>query len=282
MRQSFIIIQFFLFTICYSNDSVFKGNGETLKPVQATDVQMVSELIYITYTGDNFNVEVTATFKNHGSETDLRIGFPFDVYYPGIEDDSLYDISKEYNPNFQVTADGILLQSKPQFPGSSSEYNVVYLFNLHFDQNETIILNHKYSVGGSNSSIGDWDFKYIMETGSLWYDNIESIAIVLEIPIENVTKFQTVSPKEHAAFQQDDKIFLTWKFQNIKPTFNLELGGLPFVFNNQTVNEFFNTINEFLNPNENGYMGYMGDENKRYYKNLIFAIYGYPFKNPFV
>ncbi len=277
MLKKFAIILIITTGITFANDAVFKGNGRNLLPVRETNVQMVSELIYITYgKGLGFQVEVINTFKNWGKATDLTVGFPFKVYYPGIEEDSIGTIRKNYSPDFEVYADGIKLKTRLNYNNNySDEYNVVYLFNLHFDPGETKILRHKYTVGGTITSTGEWDFEYILKTGALWKGNIESIAIVVEIPLVDVQKVQAVWPSERSAFKENGNVYLTWKFVNIKPDFNLTLGGFSNYFNSLA----FENIADMIQTNE---LPVYIKGNKRYLRNLIFARFGYPFKNPFV
>jgi len=269
-----IILLLLILNFILANDTVIKGQGENIQPAKSADVQMVSELIYITYgKGLGFEVNVIATFKNHGPSVDLSVGFPFEVFYPGIEDDSLNEISKEYDPNFTVRADGIELETNEHLTSKLiAGYNVIYLFNLHFNENEIKIIEHKYTVGGSYGSNGVWNFNYIMKTGSNWKGKIESISIVLEIPKNDVPKFQNIIPSEHNAFEKDNNIFLTWKFEEIKPDFDLIASGSDDLLYINTKKEVVNLIKTKID--------YLG--NNRYYKNLIFALNGYPFKNPFV
>jgi len=204
------------------------------------------------------------------------VGFPFKVYYPGIEKDSLGFIRENFDPHFKVYADGIELPTNMNYSKNySEEYNVIYLFNLHFGKNETKILRHKYTVGGTYFSQGGWEFEYVLKTGALWNGNIESIAIVLEIPVEKVQKFQTVWPREKNVFSRGNKIFLTWKYENIKPDFNLKLGGFSNYLNGMRPEDLLNKVDS--NKIQLYRPGY-----RRYLINLIFARYGYPFKNPFV
>jgi hypothetical protein len=281
-KFTFLVFLIFI-ELTWANDAVYKGNGSDLKPVQESNVQMVSELIYITYgPGMGVDVDVITTFKNHGPAVDLQVGFP--IILAGLWDieDTLHTLPEKYDPGFEIWIDGLKVQTIRQITGEKSEgnFDILYLFNVHFEKNETKIFKHHYNAGGYYSSIGDWSFEYILKTGALWKDKVESIAIVVEIPKYYIPEVQTVWPKEQKVLEDKKSVYLIWKYIDIDPDFNLKLGRLPAMWRLKTAEELLDYLASLQFNSADLMM--LNEGERRYLINLIFAIYGYPFKNPFV
>lgn len=282
--KSKILFSLLLFSlICFANDSIYKGDGITVYPVKSSNIQMVAEVVYITEgVGLGWQVEVVATFRNYGPAETVQIGFPFRAYTPGFEfDPDSMDI-EDYpvKPKFHAYVDGIEVPSAPKIGIKNPEldilYDLVYTFNVHFAKDETKMIRHLYTVGGNMSSSGDEEFTYVLKTGSLWKGNIESVAIIVELSKKAASKIDYIWPKEHNVIEKSNTLLLTWKFKNIKPDFDLEIGKLSFV------NQQWKSLDTLLVYYEKFPYIYKKKGVYRYLKNAIFALYGYPFKNQFV
>ena len=90
-----------------ANDAAYFGDGIDVYPLQHADIQLVSEKITITHRslylkdkdlGLEWQVHVDMTFKNHGADTIVQMGFPFSA------GDSQSD--EPINPNFRTWVDG--------------------------------------------------------------------------------------------------------------------------------------------------------------------------------
>ncbi|KAA3610306.1 MAG: hypothetical protein D8M58_06195 [Calditrichaeota bacterium] len=276
MTKNILCIIFVLHGFTFSNDSVFKGSGVNVTPEFSSDVQMVHETIEITErAGPYWDVFVDATFKNYGDALDLQIGFPFRVYngggdiinYPSTPDSfKVFVNDKEYP--FKLK-NGTL---NKQFP--DIKYAVVYTFNVHFEPGESKRIKHTYSLAESFNSVGSKSFEYILQTGSLWKGDIEKIDIKLKIRKKRVPEFQIISPKESNCYVENNYVILEWNFTDINPEFNLSISSLPDMYKNKTLDWMIEAQYDVFNH---------GDFNgvARYFRNLVFAHYGYPFKNPF-
>jgi len=133
--------------------------------------------------------------------------------------------------------------------------------------------------------VGGDVFTYILRTGSLWKDSIEKLSITLEIDKKDAPYWQSVFPPEQKAEERGGKLYLYWSYENIKPGFDLTVEHLPTVFSNLSLAEILKhpdlSVDELLKrANTPGIE--IHPEWARYFRNLTYARYGYPFKNPYV
>lgn len=276
----FVFLCFLLICSGRTDDAVYFGDGASVFPLQSNDIQMVSEIIYIKYTNSKFwKVEVEEKFKNHGSATDVQIGFPFDTFEEfDIPDDytgNTENIKSEYDPKFKTYINGEAVEVVSKYGLKNPQINFhskwVYTSDVHFDEQEEKVVRHTYVVEGESNSIGQATFKYILKTGALWKGNIENISIKLEMKDNDASVFYEISPAEHKARKEGEKISLNWEYQNLKPDFNIIISSLrrpPTAIDGNIKLYSKNKL-----PDNEAYLRYM--------RNQVFAHYGYPFKNPF-
>ncbi len=268
-----VLLLYTLTTPTYGNDAVYYGAGVTVYPVKHDSIQLVSEVIKITKgIGLGWGVEATLNFKNYGNKTSVQMGFPFDTDGPNDPDQKEEDVP---DPKFRTFIDSkeVKVTKKKGWSKSPLEdlnYPIVYTFTVPFEQGETKTILHTYSVQGTEWSTGDYEFKYILKTGALWRGLIENIKVDMILPGKSAVIVHCVLPKEHKATQNKDAVVLSWEFQDIKPKFNItaktlfgrEPIGLDYL---RTTKDLFITDACCV----------------RYFRNLVYASYGYPFENPF-
>ncbi len=295
----------------FCNDAIFSGDGETLFPVKTADIQMVTDSVVIKRGyGLGWTVEVVATFKNSGPDTVVQIGFPFEYETPetaGTEFEGEYPVT----PDFRAFVNGQSVPVTPKrgvlAPDSDIPYALVYLFEVSFQRGESKTIRHTYTVGGIEmNSMGGARFTYVLKTGSLWKDSIEKLSITLELDKKDASYWQSVSPAEQKAVEQDGKLHLYWTYENIKPRFDLIVEHLTCVPFDISLDELQNdpgcllcellhhpevSVDELLKHSKSsldellkqvGPPLELTPESARYFRNLAYARYGYPFKNPFV
>jgi len=292
----------------FCNDAVFSGDGVTVFPVKAAAIQMVTDSVVIKRGGGlGWRVEVVATFKNFGPDAVVQVGFPFDYGTPETSDT---EFEGEYprTPDFRAFVNGKSVSVTPKRgvlgPDSNLAYDLVYLFDVSFQRGESKTIRQTYTVGGLQNSMGGETFNYVLKTGSLWKDSIEKLSITLELDKKDVPYWHSVSPPEHKAVERDGMLQLYWSYENIKPSFDLTVEHLPCVLDVLSLDELQKSPDFFLcellkHPDVSvddllKHSDLSLDEllkrvevqlqpaEARYYRNLTYARYGYPFKNPFV
>ena len=282
-----LLFMFLLNSLAYGNDAVYYGSGVTVYPIKNNDIQLVSEVIAITKgvecwlgrkcqssNGLGWNVEAVLNFRNHGKKTTVQMGFPFDTDGPNDED------SKEENvpdPKFRTFINGkeakvTRKKGWDKSPLKDLQYPIVYTFVVPFEQGETKSIRHTYSVHGTEWSTGDTEFKYILRTGALWKGLIENIKITMVLPEMSAAQIHCILPQEHKAEKRQNDIILSWEFTNIKPSFNIIAKTL---FGSEPIK-----LNDLRTEIRDRHPSLRDECCVRYYRNMVFANYGYPFENP--
>ena len=287
MFSKIISIILILVSFLFPNDSVYEGQGVQVFPIQETEIQMVSEQINIyRFSEDKWEVNVTGYFKNHGKAKTVQIGFPFEYSSPDFDPacriSDIQDVNKimdsiktYFDPQFKAYIDGEEIDVMPKVgiknPIIPISYNYIYTFNVHFAEHETKKIRHTYQVGGYYEALGSSQFKYILETGSLWKDNIENLFILMEINKDLISTVHCIWPKEYEATEKEKSVVLTWKYKNIKPDFNIIATRLDWKVYQLNLDEIIEAYKDEQIPGIS-----------RFLINLICATYGYPFTNPFL
>jgi hypothetical protein len=150
--------------------------GGNVKPITNTDVQLESETIDIYLLPDKYSVEVNYYFKNTGKARKLMMGFPSNKETKVLD----YKVFENNVPLPTVTRPGNwefnLKGVHAQF--MENPINSFECFEVVFKEGETKqikdVFNQLYT--------GDYDgeassFFYILKTGSLWKDKINSVKI---------------------------------------------------------------------------------------------------------
>ena len=94
-----------------------------------------------------------------------------------------------------------------------------YVWNVHFDKNERKVIKVTYSLpSGEGYGTAYRYFKYILETGSGWYKEIENAHIKLQLHDIDPETIEEITPNAY----NNDKINNTieWNLVNIEPTPN--------------------------------------------------------------
>jgi hypothetical protein len=153
--------------------------GGNVKPINNNDIQLVSETIDLTLFSNYYAVEVNYQFVNRGKEQTVIMGFP------SSREIKVIDLRIELN--------GAILQTQTK-PGNwefdiHSKYlhadptsimgalNSFECFDVNFKDGETKYIKDSFKqnyVSGHNGSVS---FYYVLTTGSLWKDKINSIKL---------------------------------------------------------------------------------------------------------
>lgn len=191
--------------IVQADDSVYSGDGYHVYPIQNSDVQLVAETIVITdkyafsggprFGDDRFTINVDMTFKNHGPDTTLQMGFPVMVNNRGGE-------IVEIDTHFRTWVNGkkVKVIRKQGIPNPLNENlrfsKTVYTYSVSFKQGETKEIKHSYNVGGFDVNTGRWELEYILRTGALWKGVIEDFSLIYKTHISKAKNIFGFLPRE--------------------------------------------------------------------------------------
>ena len=164
----------FLANFSFANDGVFYVKGNTLIPLQETQVELRKEILKF-YVKDFewMEVDVDFTFYNPGDAKTVTVGF---VTPPASGDvDETGDIHPQIE-NFTVNVNGKNLKYEMKrmkdtsFQGGNEEingYDFVYYFPVTFKPG-TNKSRHTYRYRGGGSVETQRDFDYQITTGKRW------------------------------------------------------------------------------------------------------------------
>lgn len=182
-----------------ANDAAFGGRGAALFPIQETRVRMAAEDITMTYVpywieykdseGNKtkhkqwrWQVEATYTFVNPTKEEiPLKLGFPETRCDPNQDEcngDGRFKQMRTWVREAEVKH--TVSKSKKVNP-TLPAYDRVYLYDVTFKPQETVIIRHSYLYSGSESVEGI-DADYVTRTGSLWGGPIGSARFSVRVP----------------------------------------------------------------------------------------------------
>ncbi|MBX7174994.1 MAG: YARHG domain-containing protein [Pyrinomonadaceae bacterium] len=167
-----------LFTFqLFANDGVFYAQGDTLFPLQETQVQLKKEILKFFVVDHNFaKVDVYFEFYNPSATKTVTVGF---VTPPADGDVTEEAAAKPFISNFTVNVNGKNLLYKikrlkettfkleTKEDESPKDDFFVYYFPVTFKKGLNII-RHTYRYRGGESVELDRDFDYQITTGKGW------------------------------------------------------------------------------------------------------------------
>ena len=92
-----------------------------------------------------------------------------------------------------------------------------YVWRVHFEEGEKKIIKVTYNLpSGLGYGANYRYFKYLLNTGAGWYDNIEKADIILNLHDINMKNIEEIKPNNYLLDIQ--KKTITWGFRNLEPT----------------------------------------------------------------
>lgn len=159
MKRIIITLVFLFLAHLYADDTLIAGSGDTLHPINATDIEMQDEKLNIDFTGV-WNISVDYIFYNHGLPIDVDIAF-VNENETSTSSGSQWDGSLK---NMRTVANNISLTTVPQ-KGLKQDY---YSFKMRFIHGMNT-LHHSYSINGEISFDPlSYILKYKLTTGGNW------------------------------------------------------------------------------------------------------------------
>jgi len=177
-----LILTTFIVVPVAANDASMGRNGETVYPMEETDVRMVSEDIYIKYnSGARGHVTCEFVFHNESEAKTVLMGFPAEekIYstITTVDNVRLHDFTANLN--------GVPIEVKEipgaEMEGDFSKYPSWYVFEVPFDAGQILTMTHEYNVSFTQYSMGQASVGYILETGSTWVDKIGHTKVTFDL-----------------------------------------------------------------------------------------------------
>jgi len=92
-----------------------------------------------------------------------------------------------------------------------------YVWRVHFKEGEKKIIKVTYNLpSGLGYGANYRYFKYLLNTGAGWYDDIEKADIILNFHDINMKNIEEITPNNYLLNVQ--KKTITWSFRNLEPT----------------------------------------------------------------
>ena len=190
------------------------AQGETMQPVNATNVQMVNETVHIDLCVENAIVKCNFTMMNLGENETLLVGFPVGLGWEGLGEDS-YTYPLE---DFKAYVNSQPVETEMMYVNGGSQWMV---WNMSFDEMAVKDVGVSYWVQlssyGNYGREKDYWFTYVLETGAAWDGVIEEANITIDL--------HDIEPDWITEIAPDGYIFeknsITWSFTLIEPTENI-------------------------------------------------------------
>ena len=189
------------------------AQGETMQPINVTNVQMVNETVYIDLCVENATVKCNFTLMNHGANENMLVGFPVGLGWEGQgEDPYTYPLE-----DFKAYVNSQPVETREMDVNGS----MWMVWDMSFDEMEIKDIDVSYWVplsyyGNYGRMASHW-FTYVLKTGAAWGGVIEeaNITIVLhDIESDQITE---LTPDGYV-FENN---IITWNFTSIEPTENI-------------------------------------------------------------
>ena len=219
-----LVILFVLTVSVQANDASMGRKGETVYPMEETDVRMVSEDIYVKYNvGSRSVVTCEFVFENAGEAKTVLMGFPAEEK---IWNEIMTEKEQVRLNNFTAALNGTPIEvsevSGSELDGEFARYTSWYVFEVPFEAGQTLTMTHEYDIVFTSYSTGGTQVGYILTTGSTWNGNIGHTKVTFDFSDMNpwgITMNRYPSIKDFV--YKDD--LLIFEKSNYSPDFNLDV-----------------------------------------------------------
>jgi hypothetical protein len=206
MNRVFLII-IFLFTssLAYTNDGVFRAEGNHLIPIQETDIKIKREILTIKKNGINY-VDVSVYYEFFNPTADKTITVGFEAFAPsGDVDGTPVNGQHPFMRDFTVELNNTILAYKIAYVRDSSSYKngkikslelnnlikeidendpefyYVYHFTANFKKGINIIKHtYRYELSGSVTDL--YSFSYVLTSAKRWANKqIDDFTLILDM-----------------------------------------------------------------------------------------------------
>ena len=189
------------------------AQGETMQPINVTNVQMVNEAVHIDLYVENAAVKCNFTLMNPGANENMLVGFPVGLGFEGRgEDPYTYPLE-----DFKAYVNSQPVETREMDVNGS----MWMVWDMSFDAMEIKDVDVSYWVplsyyGNYGRMASHW-FTYVLKTGAAWGGVIEEANIVIVL--------HDIEPDQITELTPDGYVFenniITWDFTSLEPTENI-------------------------------------------------------------
>lgn len=189
-------------------------------PVQAkgisvkypTEIKMTYEKVTVYLTLDSSFVHCYFKLHNEGKAENIQIGYPNMNMSPYTLLNTKFAPINVYQNGKK--RDNINL-SPPDIDSLRTNNNSWYLWNTHFDENETMEIEVTYSLPhGIVKNNLYYKFDYLLSTGAGWRGNIDTAEIIINLKNFDMNLILNTTPENYSVSGNQ----IIWKLYNIEPT----------------------------------------------------------------
>lgn len=215
------------------------------------EIRMESEIVKADLFNDYATIDCTFEMVNYGKETSIEVGFPV-MYFHYWKHGGYYTESDKDKRNFKIVVDDKILDQQEikvpieidslykefmkELDNNKSKENTTfttirsvidrkvregkypwYVWDVKFKEKERKIIKVSYRLPSGLAYRGKYRyFKYILNTGAGWFNDIGKADIILKIHKIDFDNIEEISPKGYS-IDKKNKI-VKWNFTNIEPT----------------------------------------------------------------
>ena len=209
-----VISVIFMVTTVVGDIAPPNAQGETMQPINVTNVQMVNETVHIDLDIENATVKCNFTMMNLGENETLLVGFPVGLGWEGHSEES-YTYPLE---DFKAYVNSQPVETEMMYVNGGSQWVV---WNMSFDEMEVKDVGVSYWVplsyyGNYGRMASHW-FTYVLKTGAAWRGVIDEANITVELHGIEPDWITDISPEGYVS----ENYTITWNFTSIEPTENI-------------------------------------------------------------
>ncbi|RZN34212.1 MAG: hypothetical protein EF813_10250 [Methanosarcinales archaeon] len=189
------------------------AQGETMQPINVTNVQMVNETVHIDLCVENATVKCNFTLMNHGTNESMLVGFPVGLGWDGHgEDPYTYPLE-----DFKAYVNSQPVETREMDVNGS----LWMVWDMSFDEMELKDVDVSYWVplsyyGNYGRMASHW-FTYVLRTGAAWGGVIEEANITIVLHDIELNQITELTPDGYVS----ENNIITWNFTSLEPTENI-------------------------------------------------------------
>lgn len=189
-------------------------------PVQAkgisvknpTEIKMTYEKVTVYLTLDSSFVHCYFKLHNEGKAERIQIGYPYMNTSPYSLPNSTFAPINVYQNGKKIDKINLFAPDPVSLRPNKNSW---YLWDTHFDENETMEIEVSYSLPhGIVKSNLYYKFDYLLSTGAGWKGNIDTAEIIVTLKNFNINLILKTSPENFTVSGNQ----IIWKLYNIEPT----------------------------------------------------------------